>query len=428
MSSNLLEQFRGMHVSRVFGWLVVVFLLVYGGVVLLAGLDQERVLSGTQNLQDKTVPEILRYQRLARNIEQLRQEGERFFSATTPQMRQQALFVATLVASHPSVLEHPAAAELASQAEQLLASTTRQLATDPEALSKNYDAWQRISGRCSLLVDDVSIQGVNIARKDLQEVHAAMKTSQVKLRVAWLVVGLFVVALLFLLHRHLIRPLKKIDRALNDISVSQPVPVFEPSAMIEIQVVEAAIAELHASLLENETARQALEALANKDGLTGLTNRRHFMHIADAELQRAHRYERPVTVGMADLDYFKKLNDTYGHAAGDAVLRSFAALMQDSVRQSDLVCRYGGEEFAFLFPESTLDETEKLAERFRAMLADYDIRLSDGRLVRVTMSIGLADASHCPIEVALKQADEALYEAKRLGRNRVVLATPVDLG
>jgi diguanylate cyclase (GGDEF)-like protein len=417
-----------MHVSRVFGWLVVVFLLVYGGVVLLAGLDQERVLSGTQNLQDKTVPEILRYQRLARNIEQLRQEGERFFSATTPQMRQQALFVATLVASHPSVLEHQAAAELASQAEQLLASTTRQLATDPEALSKNYDAWQRISGRCSLLVDDVSIQGVNIARKDLQEVHAAMKTSQIKLRVAWLVVGLFVVALLFLLHRHLIRPLKKIDRALNDLSVSLPVPVFEPSAMIEIQVVEAAIAELHASLLENETARQALEALANKDGLTGLTNRRHFMQIADAELQRAQRYERPVTVGMADLDYFKKLNDTYGHAAGDAVLRSFAALMQDSLRQSDLVCRYGGEEFAFLFPESTLDETEKLAERFRAMLADYDIRLSDGRLVRVTMSIGLADASHCPIEVALKQADEALYEAKRLGRNRVVLATPVDLG
>jgi diguanylate cyclase (GGDEF)-like protein len=243
-----------------------------------------------------------------------------------------------------------------------------------------------------------------------------------------LVVGLFAIAFLMLLHRHLIKPLQKIDRALNDLSVSQPAPVFELSAMVEIQVVEAAIGELHASLLENETARLALETLANRDGLTGLTNRRHFMHVADAELQRAQRYERPVTIGMADLDYFKKLNDTYGHAAGDAVLRSFAALMQDTLRQSDLVCRYGGEEFAFLFPESSLAETQQLAERFRALVSDYDIRLSDGRLVRVTMSIGLADASHCPIEVALKRADEALYEAKRLGRNRVVIAAPTDLG
>jgi diguanylate cyclase (GGDEF)-like protein len=428
MPHKLLDQFRGMHASKVFGWLMAIFMLIFSAVVLLAGLDQDRVLSGTQNLQDKTVPEILRYQRLGRNIEQLRQEGERFFSATTPQMRQQALFVATLVASHPSVLEHQATAELAAQIEQFLANTSRQLATDPDALLKNYDAWQLLSARCSLLVDDVSIVGVSLARKDLSEVHAAMKTSQLKLRLALIVVGVFAIAFLMLLHRHLIRPLQKIDRALNDLSVSQPAPVFELSAMVEIQVVEAAIGELHASLLENETARQSLETLANRDGLTGLTNRRHFMHVANAELQRAQRYERPVTIGMADLDYFKKLNDTYGHAAGDAVLRSFAALMQDTLRQSDLVCRYGGEEFAFLFPESSLAETQQLAERFRALVSDYDIRLSDGRLVRVTMSIGLADASNCPMEVALKRADEALYEAKRLGRNRVVVAEPVDLG
>ena len=96
--------------------------------------------------------------------------------------------------------------------------------------------------------------------------------------------------------------------------------------------------------------------------------------------------------------------------------------MLDTLRQSDLVCRYGGEEFAFVFPESTLLETEKLAERFRALCAETDIRLADGRLVRVTMSMGLADASDCPIEVALKRADEALYEAKHQGRNRVVVS------
>jgi len=126
---------------------------------------------------------------------------------------------------------------------------------------------------------------------------------------------------------------------------------------------------------------------------------------------------------MADLDYFKKLNDTYGHAAGDTVLRAFAERVREALRQSDLVCRYGGEEFAFLFPEISTAETEKLADRLRADCADNDVLLADGRRVKVTVSIGLADASACPIEVALRHADEALYEAKNLGRNRVVISS-----
>jgi diguanylate cyclase (GGDEF)-like protein len=146
------------------------------------------------------------------------------------------------------------------------------------------------------------------------------------------------------------------------------------------------------------------------------------MQSAEVELQRAQRYRRPVTVAMADLDLFKKLNDTYGHAAGDAVLRTFADLVQDTLRQSDLVCRYGGEEFAFLFPEIGPAETQILAERLRVRCAAMEVPLPDGRSVKATVSIGLADASECPIEIALKRADEALYEAKRLGRNRVVLS------
>ncbi|MBF1165661.1 MAG: GGDEF domain-containing protein, partial [Dechloromonas agitata] len=167
-----------------------------------------------------------------------------------------------------------------------------------------------------------------------------------------------------------------------------------------------------------------LEALANKDGLTGLMNRRHFMQAAEMEQQRAQRYRRPVTVAMADLDSFKKLNDTYGHAAGDAVLRAFAEQVRETLRQSDLVCRYGGEEFAFLFPEIGPAETARLAERLRLACAGHDVPLADGRRIRATVSIGLADASECPIESALRQADEALYEAKRQGRNRVVISPP----
>jgi diguanylate cyclase (GGDEF)-like protein len=419
---TFLPRLSGLRAGHAFGFLGAAFMLAFGIMVALVALDQQRVLEATARLQEQTVPEIIRYQRLARNLEQLRQEGERVFSAGTPQARQQAMFVVTLVASHPSVLEHKDAADLARQTERFLVDVVRQSARDAQIFANSYDEWQRLAGRLGILVDDVSIQGINLATADLTDVSGAMRLARYKLTAALLVASLFLIVFLFLVRVHLIHPLQRIDRALSSLSVDRPAPEFRPSAMIEIQVVEEAIGELHASLLENEAARHALEKLANKDGLTGLMNRRHFLQTADTELQRAQRYQRPVTVGMADLDFFKKLNDTYGHAAGDAVLRAFAELANEMLRQSDFVCRYGGEEFAFLFPESTLVEAEKLAERFRARCADYDIRIPDGRLVRVTLSMGLADASACPIEVALRRADEALYMAKRQGRNRIMLA------
>ncbi|PKO91468.1 MAG: hypothetical protein CVU16_07820 [Betaproteobacteria bacterium HGW-Betaproteobacteria-10] len=419
---NLLANFRGIRAGRAFALLAVIFVLTFGIMAVLIVLDQQRVIKATARLQEQTVPEIIRFQRLARNLEQLRQEGERLFAATTPQARKQAIFVITLVASHPSVLEHRESAELARQVERFLVDVVRQSASDHLALANNYEEWQRLAARLGLLVDDISVQGINLAYVDLGDVSVAMRQASFMLTAALIMVGLFLVVFLILLRVHLIHPLQRIHRALSELGVDRPAPAFKPSAMLEIHAVEEAIGELHASLLKNEEARLALEKLANKDGLTGLTNHRHFMLVADAELQRAQRYQRPITVGMADLDCFKQINDTYGHAAGDTVLRTYAALMLDTLRQSDLICRYGGEEFAFVFPESPLPETAKLAERFRALCADYDIRLADGRLIRVTMSIGLADASDCPIEVALKRADEALYEAKRLGRNRVVVA------
>ena len=147
------------------------------------------------------------------------------------------------------------------------------------------------------------------------------------------------------------------------------------------------------------------------------------MESAKAELRRAQRYDRPIAVAIGDLDSFKNLNDTYGHDGGDVVLRSFARLLAESLRESDLVCRYGGEEFAFLLPESTVEQARVLLDRFREHCAEQEIWLTDGVLVRVTLSVGLADASHCPIGIALQQADRALYEAKRQGRNRGVIAS-----
>ena len=420
--SGLNKPQRGYYASRAFALLAAIFLLLFGAAVILLALDQQRVLDANKRLQDQTVPEIIRYQRLARNLEQLRQEGERIFAVNSHASRQQSMFVVTLIASHPSVLEHSGAAQLARETEQFLGEVVRQSVHDELRPPAFYDEWQRLAARLGTQVDDVSIQGVDLVTKDLNVATEAMQLARIKLMVVLLLVGLFLLVFVILVRRHLILPLQAIYRALSHLGVCQPPPQFPPTAMLEIQAVEEAIREQHALLIQSDEARQVLEQLANKDGLTGLMNRRHFMQVAEVELQRAQRYRRPVTVAMADLDYFKRLNDTYGHAAGDTVLRNFADLVREALRQSDLVCRYGGEEFAFLFPEIPLADAEMLAERLRAGCAGSEINLPDGRSVKITVSIGLADASECPIEIALKRADQALYDAKHLGRNRVVMS------
>ena len=414
--------YKRISANRAFALLATAFGLLFATVVALFAFDQHRVLVASERLQQKTVPEIIRFQRLARNLDQLRHEGERLFSSGTPEGRQQSLFIVMLVASHPSILDHPQAAATARDTENFLVEANRAAGHDPALLKASYAEWLNYSKRLSLLVDDLSIQGASLAVDDLNEMTAVMHQAHIKLIVALITAGIFLVLLMLLLKRHLISPLQEIDHALSSLGVDRPAPEFPAVRLAEIHAVEEATKRLHASLVSNEAARLELEMLANRDGLTGLINRRHFMLMAETELCRAQRYRRPTAVALGDLDYFKQLNDTYGHSAGDAVLRSFAILLSESVRQSDLVCRYGGEEFALLFPESSVEQARVLVERFRQRFSEYDIQLPDGLLVRVTLSIGLADASHSPIEIALQHADSALYQAKRKGRNRVVVA------
>ncbi len=408
--------------SRAFAVLAAAFALLFGGVAALLAVNQQHVLTTAERLQRETVPEIVRYQRLTRNLDHLRHEGERVFSADSPASRQQALFVVMLVASHPSIVEHPAAADVARDVEAFLVETGRQAAASPASLNRRQPEWQRLSLRIGLLIDDLSAHGAGLATRDLTEMSAAMNLARYKLAGALVLVGGFLVLMIVLLRQHLIHPLQRIDAALSSLAADRPAPTFPPARLTEIHAVEEAALRLHAAQKGNEAARRELERLANSDGLTGLINRRHFLLRAAAELRRAERYERPTAVALGDLDHFKRLNDTYGRGTGDIVLRTVADLLGEGMRQSDLVCRYGGEEFAFLFPECTVDQAHVLLERFRHSLAGHDIPLPDGAFIRVTISIGVADASHGPIETALHHADFALYEAKRLGRNRVIVA------
>lgn len=175
--------------------------------------------------------------------------------------------------------------------------------------------------------------------------------------------------------------------------------------------------------------RARLEHQSIRDGLTGLFNR-HFMEIAlDRELRRAARHNKPVAIMMLDIDHFKQFNDTYGHEAGDTVLRELGDALLQAVRNEDILCRFGGEEFVAIFPELSLAAAMERAEYLRRMVSEIRVRSRGESLREITLSIGVAVyPQHAEtLEEIMRAADRALYEAKHLGRNRVVPAESVLL-
>lgn len=173
--------------------------------------------------------------------------------------------------------------------------------------------------------------------------------------------------------------------------------------------------------IERHRARDELERQARTDFLTALPNRRRLFEVAKDELDRAARYGRPFSVLMIDLDHFKDINDAHGHEGGDAVLRAIAETLRETVRGLDTMGRLGGEEFAAVLPEASLQGALETAERLRLAVERARPTLPDGARVSVTVSIGVAALTDgvLDLETVFARADEALYAAKAAGRNRV---------
>ena len=169
---------------------------------------------------------------------------------------------------------------------------------------------------------------------------------------------------------------------------------------------------------------QELARLATTDSLTQVLNRRHFIELAEQEIERAIRYHHPIAVILIDLDHFKAINDQYGHLAGDAVLKSFAQLCSERLRDSDLNCRFGGEEFVIFMPETDHHGAFRLAERIRSVALGQVITYQD-KQIHYRISAGVAGKSRVlpedKLEHLIARADQALYQAKAGGRNRVVI-------
>jgi len=173
---------------------------------------------------------------------------------------------------------------------------------------------------------------------------------------------------------------------------------------------------------ELEYSNKELKLLASTDPLTKLYNRRYFTKTSEHILDIAKRNKTDLSIIMLDIDNFKVINDTYGHIVGKNVIILVAEIMQDCSRKSDIICRFGGEEFIILTPETNIDGAIVISEKIRSEVEKNDIQIKDGTELKFTVSIGVSkvdnelDSNDISI---IKRADEALYEAKKSGRNRI---------
>jgi len=202
-------------------------------------------------------------------------------------------------------------------------------------------------------------------------------------------------------------------------------PPDERNRLKELKrIIITRLVEQYSLALVNLRLRETLRLESIRDPLTGLYNRRHMEASLEREALRAKRRGAPVSIIMIDIDHFKRLNDTHGHEAGDVVLRELAALTRNQIRGEDIACRYGGEEIILILPDASLENAGRRAEDIRLRSSELQIGYHD-KILTLTISVGVAAFPiHGPnIKDVVKVADNALYQAKRGGRNQTVRAS-----
>lgn len=226
--------------------------------------------------------------------------------------------------------------------------------------------------------------------------------------------------------RSIVRPLSILEKGVAQLGDGD----FSNRIILENQDELGQLAAAFNLMLEKlEQSQTALKNLATLDELTKLYNRREFNKQLKNELERSKRYGHCCSLVLVDIDYFKKLNDTYGHQAGDLALRSIATLLKQEFRALDLVARYGGEEFVIILPETSGSSAYKVAERFRQVISTYDVFINEEQTINLTVSGGVATF---PIdgdtqEALIYAADQALYAAKRSGRNQIIIYSSLNV-
>lgn len=253
----------------------------------------------------------------------------------------------------------------------------------------------------------------------LQEMARALvaRRHSALLLAATLVIGIAVALVAaYALSCRVLRPLRELEKGTRELTegkLSYRIPAQGEDEFGRV------IRHFNAMAAQVESDRNTLRRLSVRDGLTGLLNRAEFQRQLDARILQALRSGAPVSLLMLDIDHFKRVNDRYGHQAGDEALRHVAETVAENVRPGDIVARYGGEEFAVLLPDTGLTSAVAVAERVRAAVAARPVSAATPLAVSVSVGVGGCPGHGEKPGDLVRAADEALYEAKRTGRNRV---------
>ncbi len=434
--------------------LVILALIV--SVTLTLSHAFERLHAQTRTLATTEMEQLMTSVRLVQQSESLGYLGMRLASADSHASRRRALVDLTdlttwvnqltdrlaQMSNTPELilqvkdtqqqLQHNITALNDRVAERIDGNQAAGLLRQIDALSHNN---RELSGQLAVLVGYFSAtmrqQMVNQSERLADDIH----TQQRNLIALSLLVLVFTLLAGIYFEFRIVRRILHLQR-----NVSSPVvdiEAFDTRGGDEIsrlaKTVRSYVQRIQSHELQMQKAHLEMTYLAEHDALTGLANRRHFHAAVERLLRLGHQL---LCVSIGDIDHFKKINDHYGHAAGDKVLVELSRLLEQGLRESDILARFGGEEFALVLPVNAPDDGEQVLEKLRARIARQPMMLGSSSPVQVSMSFGLALIDTTPLgdtatqeqleallERALRAADRALYTAKRSGRNQLALAS-----
>ena len=388
------------------------------------------------------LPGILERQRAVVNLERLKQYGTAVLESGESRVRQDTVVVFSYLANHPALQSDPDTSALAHRATEVVAELAKardegdamraagQRAAADEAERRARQEWRDTFSALDARSETLFVSAGDMGTRRTQDFNEAAGHVELMVAASYAVLAVALAAGGLLVHQLLLKPILLTTAALDRQETEHTVKL-PASAIGEIDLFYRAVERIATALSEIEDAhRQAraaqaeLRRLASIDELTGVANRRWFTAMASRELERCRRFNHQLALLMIDVDHFKRVNDTHGHAVGDEVLKAFTRVLEGNLRSVDLLGRLGGEEFAVVLPESDDSAAAHTAERLRAAVEGLQFPLEDGSALKITTSVGIAILAGTgeTLDNLLVRADSALYTAKRDGRNRVVVS------